>query len=593
MDWDLTSYFPEFNGSDYNTFKTQLIQDLKDLDQNLTELGAITPDNLSDASEWICDYEQARAKLGHIASYLSCLNSADSANEAYQKDEAWFSEFAADFSKVDARLNSVIGRMDADTFAALLKEASLANAAFALEQKRYKSQFQMSDDDEALASEMNIHGLNAWSRLYDTLAGQTKFEYTDETGEKQTVPMAQRVSLTTGPNRAVRESAFKGSNKAWDQHAATCNAALNSLAGTRLGLDKRRGVNHFLDNACFQSKISKESLDAMFQAIDDNIDVPRNILKFRAGKMGLDKISMWDFGAPLDLPNSEPINWESGTTLIQSAFDNAYPALGDFHKEVLLKNWTDYQPRDNKRPGGFCTGSHLTGESRIYMTFKDTMSAVTTMAHEVGHAWHSRVMKDQRPLASSYPMTLAESASTFAELLLADGIISSPDYSDAQKLVLLDANLSHAQSFLLDIPVRYKWEKRFYEERQEGIVSVSRMKEIMAEEQINQLGPILDPDGIDPYFWCSKLHFYIDSVMFYNFPYTVGYLLSCSLFGLFKKEGASFLPKYEDYLNKSGSMSCEQVVKESLGEDITDPAFWARAIQSLNEPFEQMKKLLQ
>jgi len=129
-------------------------------------------------------------------------------------------------------------------------------------------------------------------------------------------------------------------------------------------------------------------------------------------------------------------------------------------------------------------------------------------------------MKDQRPYATQYPMTLAESASTFAELLLSDGVISSSDFSDAQKLTLLDSDAVRIIMFLLDIPVRYRWEKRFYEERREGIVSVNRMKELMEEEQQKQFGETLASDELDPYFWCSKLHFYIADTRFYNFPYT-------------------------------------------------------------------------
>jgi len=166
--------------------------------------------------------------------------------------------------------------------------------------------------------------------------------------------------------------------------------------------------------------------------------------------MGLQKAAYHDLYAPIDLPNQASISWETGTALVQESFDKAYPGLGAFNKEVLEKRWIDYQPRDGKRPGGFCTGSQVTKESRIFMTFKDTMTAVTTYAHEVGHAWHARVMKDQRPYATQYPMTLAE-------LLLSDGVISSSDFSDAQKLTLLDSDAVRIIMFLLDIPVRYRW----------------------------------------------------------------------------------------------------------------------------------------
>jgi len=404
--------------------------------------------------------------------------------------------------------------------------------------------------------------------------------------------MSARVSLTSGSNRDVRASAFHGSNKAWSDHAATCNAALNALAGTRHSLDKRRNSDHFLNEACSQARVERATLNALFEAIDETLSLPREILQFRTQKMGLQKAAYHDLYAPIDLPNQASISWETGTALVQESFDKAYPGLGAFNKEVLEKRWIDYQPRDGKRPGGFCTGSQVTKESRIFMTFKDTMTAVTTYAHEVGHAWHARVMKDQRPYATQYPMTLAESASTFAELLLSDGVISSSDFSDAQKLTLLDSDAVRIIMFLLDIPVRYRWEKRFYEERREGIVSVNRMKELMEEGQQKQFGETLASDELDPYFWCSKLHFYIADTRFYNFPYTLGYLLSVSLFARFKAEGVGFLKDYETFLEKSGSMSCEQVVRESLGEDIQDSAFWIRAINSLNEPFTKLQRLL-
>jgi oligoendopeptidase F len=171
-------------------------------------------------------------------------------------------------------------------------------------------------------------------------------------------------------------------------------------------------------------------------------------------------------------------------------------------------------------------------------------------------------------------------------------VLSKSAFSDAQKLTLLDSDATRIMAFLLDIPVRYRWEERIYEERRVGIVSVKRMKKIMVEEQQKQFGDKLNEDGLDPYFWCSKLHFYIDDIRFYNFPYTFGYLLSVSLFARFKEEGSSFLPSYETFLQKSGSMSCEQVVQETLGENIQDPAFWKRAIESLNEPFTKLKALL-
>lgn len=592
MDWDLTTYFDAFDDESYRSFKDRLIEDLKDLTDILQALKHISNETLEKWAVWIGQLEDLDARFGHLGSYLECLNAANAEEEIYQKEEAWEQEQSAGLKILYAKLNRVLEKSNNDTFEKLVCLPSMKDAAFHIRERRKLAQFQMDDQSESLATEMNINGINAWSRLYDTLSGQLTFEYTDAAGTTQTVPMAQRNALISGTNRTVRSSAFHGANQAWSQHEATCNAALNALAGTRLTLDRRRSSDHFLNEACFQARIERPTLDALFQAIDDTVELPRNILKFRSQKMGIGKAAYYDIYAPLDLPDQEAISWESGTALAQESFDQAYPALGDFNREILEKRWIDFRPRNGKRPGGFCSGSHYIHESRIYMTFKDTMNDVTTYAHEVGHAWHARVMKDQRPFASEYPMTLAESASTFAELLLSDGILSNSDFSDAQKLRLLDSDAGRVIAFLLDIPVRYRWEKRFYEERQHGIVSVNRMKQLMEEEQRRQFGDSLAEDGLDPYFWCSKLHFYIDELRFYNFPYTFGYLLSVSLFARFKTEGAAFLSEYETFLQKSGSMSCEQVVRETLGEDIQDRAFWTRAIESLNEPFTKLKTLL-
>jgi oligoendopeptidase F len=592
MDWDLTSYFSEFNAPDYKRFKATLVVDLEQLAVQLDSLNEITEDNTPLWAAWICQLENFVARQGHLGSYLSCLTAADANKDDYQKEEAAHQETVAGLNTINARFNGALGRASENVFDALVSTPDLLDAGFLLREKRNLARFQMDDVSESLASEMNINGISAWSRLYDTLSGQLNFDYTDRHGETQTVSMSARASLVSGSNRDVRASAFHGANKAWASHAATCNAALNSIAGTRHSLDRRRGCDHFLIEACSQARVEQATLNALFQAIDDTISLPREILQFRTQKMSLEKAAYYDLYAPIDIPNQEPISWESGTTLVQNSFDKAYPALGAFNREILEKHWIDYQPRKGKRPGGFCTGSEHTHESRIFMTFKDTMTAVTTYAHEVGHAWHARVMINQRPFASQYPMTLAESASTFAELLLSDGVLSNPDFSDAQKLTLLDSDAVRIIAFLLDVPVRYRWEKRFYEERREGIVSVKRMKELMEEEQRKQFGETLAPDGLDPYFWCSKLHFYIDGIRFYNFPYTFGYLLSVSLFARFKAEGVSFLSDYETFLEKSGSMSCEQVVRETLGEDIQDPEFWIRAIDSLNAPFTKLRALL-
>ena len=226
------------------------------------------------------------------------------------------------------------------------------------------------------------------------------------------------------------------------------------------------------------------------------------------------------------------------------------------------------------------------------MTFNGALGDVTTIAHEMGHAWHGYVLNDMRLLAKSYPMTLAETASIFGEHILAEGFYSDPALSDAQKLLMLDEDLCGAATLLLDITVRFEFEKAFYEERQKGEVSVSRFKELMVDAQRRVFGDSLLDDGLDPLFWASKLHFYIPGAYFYNYPYTFGFLLARTMYALFKQQGPPFLPQYEAFLRLSGSAPVEEVAQRSIGADTTQPGFWAEAIRSLEQPLSQYKAIL-
>lgn len=215
------------------------------------------------------------------------------------------------------------------------------------------------------------------------------------------------------------------------------------------------------------------------------------------------------------------------------------------------------------------------------MTYHNTIHDVITLAHEVGHAWHSALLRSSRPYAAEYPMTLAETASNFGEMILLNGLLTDPSATPELKAYLLDQEMNRAHSNLLNIPMRYEFERSFYEERVHGEVSVPRLQELMSSAQRKLYGDSLELNGEDGMFWASKMHFFITGVSFYNFPYVFGYLLSQALFSRFNEEGPSFLPKYEAFLLATGSASCEEVARQTLGADLADPEFWASGIRSL------------
>jgi oligoendopeptidase F len=593
MTWDLTSYFAEFNGAEMLRFKEALRADIDALQREAAALPALTEDNAHAWERALGRNEDLTRRMSHLSSYISCLASADARNEAYLREEAALARWRAAVAKIRVEFLRALKDANDETFSSLAARPALAGTENYLNRLREEARRAMSPPQEIVAADLGVDGVQAWGRLYNTMASKLEFDMVYPDGRRARVPMSQRRSLMDHPDRHVRKAAFDGGNQAWKDVEDVAAAALNAIAGTRLTLNRHRKVQHFLDIALFQAAISRKTLDAMLEAVYANIDGARRILRIKAAAMGEKAVAWYDIGAPLDLPADDKLSWETAKSTIAKSFGRAYPALGDFFQQrVLAQHWVDWEPRTGKRPGGFCTSSMLSKESRIFMTYNESLGDVLTLAHETGHAFHGFLMRDLRPYSRIYPMTLAETASTFGEQVLMNGLLDDPAISDAQKAMMLDAEVGHAAVYLLDIPVRYEFEKTFYEERQAGELSVTRLKQLMVETQRRIFGDELEAGGEDPYFWASKLHFYISGVTFYNFPYTFGFLLSRSLYAMFNARGSEFLPQYEQFLRLAGSDTAENVVKRTLGRDLETPEFWSEAIQTLERPLSRLQSLL-
>jgi len=593
MTWDLTSYFGEFNGPEMLQFKRALRNDIDALQREAAALPALTNDNQRAWEHLLIRNEDLARRMSHLGSYIGCLASADAGNEIYIQEEAALARLRAEVAKIRVHFLRGLKAASDEIFARWVERPALDGAQNYLNRLREEARRAMSPEEEVLAADLGVDGIQAWGRLYGTLSSKLEFDMLYPDGRFERVPMSQRRSLMDHRDRRIRKAAFEGGNAAWKNIEDIAAAALNAIAGTRLSLNRHRKVDHFLDIALFQAAISRKTLDAMLEAVYANAEVARRILRLKARGMSRKAVAWYDLSAPLDLPAQDNLSWEVAKNTVAESFTRAYPSLGDFFQnQVLAQRWLDWEPRPAKRPGAFCTSSMLSKESRIFMTYNEALGDVLTLAHETGHAFHGFLMRDLRPYQRIYPMTLAETASTFGEQLLMNGLLDEPTVSDAQKAMMLDAEIGHGAIYLLDIPVRYEFEKAFYQEREGGELTVSRLKELMVETQRRIFGEVLEAGGEDSYFWASKLHFYIAGLTFYNFPYTFGFLLSRGFYAMFHANGSEFLSRYEQFLRLAGSDTAENVVKRTLGRDLETPEFWSEAIQSLEAPLRRLQALL-
>ena len=411
-------------------------------------------------------------------------------------------------------------------------------AVHTVKRMREEGQHKMNREMEELAADLNIDGFHAWSRLYETLSSQMQFQMTFPDGHTELVPMARRRALMAEPNRALREAAFYDGQKPWNDHARTLAACLNGIAGTRMNLYRHRNVSHFLDTPLFDGALSRASLEAMSEAIHKNIDLPRRALRAAARLQGTSALHYYDLEAPqIIAPDEKPLSWQEACKVIDESFSSAYPELGEYFRSMLKNRWIEAEPRPKKSPGAFCSGSRWKREERVYMSFYGTLHDLVTLAHEVGHAWHSSILRSKRSLAAHYPMTLAETASNFGEIILLNSLMSNPAISPESKAALIDQQMLRSHAYLINIPMRFQFEKSFYSRRSSGELSVSQLRELVSQIQRECYGDTLFDDGTDPMFWASKMHFFFTYLSFYNFPYAFGYLLSQALTLVFKVRG--------------------------------------------------------
>jgi oligoendopeptidase F len=571
--WDMSPFFSGVESADYRTFVADLGQELETLSSQAGELSALSSESLPTWVALLKRVEAADNRLEHLATYIYCESAADSSNEAVQAETGRFAELTAAMDKVLVPVRARLRASDEEAFQTLLAHEDIAAVRYYVERLRAAAREMMDENLESLTAELNVTGLSAWGRLYDQVSGSLTFELDVQGEEKRTLPVAMTRSLLEHKRAA--------------DSVAAC---LNAISGTRLSLYRRRGIEHFLDPALFDAGIERRTLDAMFDTIRQRAEIPRRYYRLKAKLMGKERLAWHDLSAPLPNANARAIPWESAKKRVLDSFSSFYPSLHEMAERAFADGWIDYEPRAAKRPGGFCASSHVVNQSRIFMTYNDAAGDVQTLAHELGHAFHSYLLNGQPYWSTKYPMTLAETASTFAEALVTDQLLAEAD--DKGKLSVLDAKLADAGVFLLNIPTRFSFEKALYEERASGEVSVTRLKELMAEAQRDWYGDAVDPEQLDPWFWASKLHYYITDVSFYNFPYAFGYLFSLGIFARAKRQGPSFLSTYEELLRDTGSATAEEVAQRSLGVDLGQADFWNESIDLIEADLKAFESAL-
>ncbi|GEN53506.1 M3 family oligoendopeptidase [Halobacillus faecis] len=585
MTWDLDSIF--HGGSDSNELKEYVRKTERLMDDLEASIRTFTPPKNTDQTEklnQIVEITQVVSKrLSEFGAFVSCLSAQNVQDRKANMWQSKRSELGARLGNALTEMDQVLVQIDDDVWKSLLNQAPFQAISFVLNERRSLAKDKLEVGKESLINDLGVDGYHAWGQMYDALVAKLSIEMN---GEKLSVGQAS--NQLDDPDRSVRKEAFDKLQETWGEASDLFTETLNHLSGFRLQTYKHRRWENVLKEPLDYNRMSQRTLDAMWETITKYKKHYVPYMKKKAEKLGIERLSFYDVEAPLGEANQK-MSFQEGAAFIIQQFRKFSPKMADFAEMAFEKRWIEAEDRPGKQPGGFCTSFPDSGETRIFMTYSGSPSSVATLAHELGHAYHQHVMDELPELNQGYAMNVAETASTFAEMIVADAAVKEAA-SEAEKLVLLEDKVQRSVAFFMNIHARFLFETRFYEERKQGVVSTERLNELMTEAQ--QEAYVQTLDEYDPTFWASKLHFHITDVPFYNFPYTFGYLFSMGIYAKAIEVGPAFEEQYIALLQDTGRMTVEDLAKKHLDVDLEKQDFWVHALDLCLSDLESFMDLV-
>ncbi|MBA9025517.1 M3 family oligoendopeptidase [Peribacillus huizhouensis] len=588
--WDLDVFFKGGSASqEFAAFLDQLRIEIGEFDTLVSgwKVKSVEQDQhlLESAMEL---FEQSGKKIRQAGAFVSCLEAQDVKDKKANELRGQITKQSATFQNALTKFDQKLVALDEEFFQNVLKKEPLKELKYILNERRERAMEKLSVDEESLINALSVDGYHGWSQLYDTIVATIHIPF-EENGEVKQLSVGQAANKFSDPDQDVRNRIFTAWEHAWEEHSDVLAKTLNHLAGFRLSVYEKRGWKDVIKEPLEINRMSEETLDSMWSVIAEHKEPLVRFLNRKAELLGVEKLSWSDLEAPITTSTKTSVmSYQEGAEFILKHFSKFGSELESFTKKAFEDGWIEAQDRPNKRPGGFCTGFPVSGQSRIFMTYSGTPSNVSTLAHELGHAFHSYALKDTHTLNRAYAMNVAETASTFAEMIVADASVKEAS-SESERISLLEDKIQRTIALLMNIHARFLFETRFYEERKQGMVSSGKLNELMMEAQKEAYGEALSE--YHPTFWASKLHFYITGVPFYNFPYTFGYLFSLGIYAKAQKEGKGFEAKYIALLKDTGSMRVEELASKHLGVDIARREFWEDAVGTCLKDIEEFFEL--
>ncbi|MGN0803177.1 MAG: M3 family oligoendopeptidase [Candidatus Faecivicinus sp.] len=585
MNWDLSKLYSGFTDE-------KLLSDTADAFDKLAALrkavAALPGDDPAAGLTEIVLQLQMTAELQiKIGNFTFLTLSVDANNEAGRAYYDRVIQLNIESAQVSSALSRYLGQVE-DLDALIAGHPLLEEHAFMLREMKKSAAHVIDLALEPVVLKMQMTGGSSWEQLRDQLDSNLMIPF-EQDGKVENLPLSAIRGLAYSPSADVRRRAYEAELAAYPRIEIPMAACLNGIKGEALTMAGLRHYDSVLDTALDVSRMDRATLDALLSAMYDSLPMFRRYFRLKAKLLGYEGgLKFYDLFAPVG-EYVKQYSLDEARAALVDIMGRFSPKMSAFIDHAFEDRWIDVYPREGKQGGAFCAGVHPLRMSYVMTNFEGSYSSVSTLAHELGHAYHNACLDDCSVLMSDYPMPLAETASIFNETLLMEKTLATAD--DRTKITLLEQQIGDAAQVVVDILSRYLFETEVIERRKDHALSPRELCEIMLDAQKQTYGDGLDPDCLHPYMWACKSHYYSTEVHFYNFPYAFGMLFGLGVYARYQEKGDAFVPEYDQLLKATGSGSARDVAA-SVGIDIADKAFWASSIRTIEAKLDLLEKLV-
>ncbi|MEP0510124.1 MAG: M3 family oligoendopeptidase, partial [Aurantimonas coralicida] len=472
---------------------------------------------------------------------------------------------------------------DADMDAAMDRDPALAHYRPWLVDLRLDKPYQLEDRVEELFHEKAITGRGAFNRLFDETLTSLRF-----TVDGDDLALEATLNILQDPDREKRRKAASALTNVFSENLRTFTLITNTLAKDKEISDRWRGFEDVADSRHLANRVERNVVDALSQAVTDAYpSISHRYYAMKAKWLGQDVLDYWDRNAPLPDSTRRDISWDEARHTVLSAYSGFAPEMASIAERFFTNDWIDAAIRPGKSPGAFAHPTVPSVHPYVLLNYMGKPRDVMTLAHELGHGVHQVLAGRQGALMAATPLTLAETASVFGEMLTFRSLLDQAT-TKAERKTLLASKVEDMINTVVRQIAFYQFERALHEERRGGELTTERIGEIWMDIQKRSLGPALRlGDGYETY-WTYVPHF-IHSP-FYVYAYAFGDCLVNSLYAVYENSEAGFQEKYFEMLKAGGTKHHSELL-QPFGLDASDPAFWSRGLAMISGFIDELEAM--